>query len=211
MPESCWNNEVHSRLLNLALRGHWESKGIYYRTISAASISNKDLSPAIAASPLYKQKNMVDFALMMNPTKEAFESQKRRLNPDDLPYMNHTTAERVRFTPIAVSIETKCAAINEDTTTVQLGTWIYSHFAYLTKLTGGRHKLPALHLVAQGHEWKFLMAERQAVRVLILKDLVCGSTNTIVSIFQVISAIKRLARWIDEDFRPWFEETMYQR
>jgi len=56
---------VHSSLLNLALRGKWRSKGIWYRDVTTARIRDKSLLD------INQQSKMVDYTLVIEPGLET--------------------------------------------------------------------------------------------------------------------------------------------
>lgn len=208
--EAAWNCEVHSTLLRLALRGHWQSKGIWYRNITSARIHDPLLLPTVSGS--VTQSKMVDFALLMDPTRdlnrELFEGITTTLRGEGRTTINHTAMYEVKYSPIAVSIETKRANVDEDGADVQLGLWVSAHFARLRQLTGDAFPLPALPLVTvQGHAWKMMIAEAKADRsIILLKEIMLGKTDSVLGIYQIVAALRRLARWVDEDYKPWFEQ-----
>lgn len=123
--------------------------------------------------------------------------------------INQTDAEYVRFRPIALSIETKRAAIEEDKANKQLGTWVFAHFAKLQQLVdeGMDSNPPFLPLIMiQGHSWMFQLAEMtSAMEIVICKDQPLGHTRSIIGVYQLLAAVQRLAKWIDEKYRVWFE------
>ncbi len=120
--------------------------------------------------------------------------------------LNHVESEYLRFVPIGVSIETKRAAIDEDKAEVQVCTWIKAHFAKLKQLAPNAATMPVLPIIiAQGHDWKFMLAEMAASdQVIIHRDVFLGATNSIIGIYQLLSVVKRLARWAHEEYQPWF-------
>lgn len=265
LPEAAWNAEVHSRLLRAALEGLWHRKGVWYRDISSAKITDASLLPTVglSAAGLTMQGKMVDYALVIDPEPALRERISETLRAEGTcagagrgesggansqggngsgsvkgKSINATAAEHVRFEPIAVSFETKRAAIDEDDAHVQLGIWVAAHFARLRQLVAARRRavegaddrnteagtgvrLPILPLVIiQGHDWKVMVAEAvqngtvgdkrstedsQGYRVVILRDLRLGSTDTVLGIYQLVGAVRMLARWVNEEYRPWLQ------
>lgn len=197
--EAHWNGEVHARMLRLALRGYWERKGITYTNVSSAKICDPSLLPkAVSGKPM--QSKMVDYALLLDPLpsdslhgqirqKLRIETGNRGLS------INHAFAEDIRFCPIAISIETKRSAIQEDAALVQLGTWCTAHFARLRQLSGDAFPLSILPLLlVQGHEWKMMIADMGSdYNILILRDLSIGTTNSVLGVYKIVAAVRRLA------------------
>ncbi len=207
-PEATWNSEVHCRLFRLALRGHWKSKGIWYQDVTTARISDKSLVPSVATTPM--QSKLVDYVMTIDSSFDFRNRIVAKLSSQRfVPSINQTSAEWIRFNPIAVSIETKRGAVDQDTTYVQLGMWTAAHFAKLRQLTQDRSAaLPVLPLVlVQGHEWKMMLASMKPdPRLEMLAYLPLGDTGTLSGVYRVIAGIRRLAKWIDEQYRPWFEK-----
>jgi hypothetical protein len=223
LPEASWNAEAHSRLLRASLSGRWRDRGVWYRDITTAKIADVSLLPTAysgSSSSTIMQSKMVDYALIIDPTPKLGARIAETLRQEGKSSINQTGAEHVRFAPIGVSFETKRAAVNEDEAHVQLGIWVIAHFARLRQLISNRategeeeETLPILPLViVQGHDWKMMVAEAIVDRdgggdfkVVILRDLRLGSTDTVLGIYQLIEAVGRLARWVDEEYRPWLE------
>jgi len=207
-PEATWNSEVHCRLFRLALRGHWKSKGIWYQDVTTARISDKSLVPSVATTPM--QSKLVDYVMTIDSSFDFRNRVVTKLSSQRfVPSINQTSAEWIRFNPIAVSIETTRGAVDQDTAYVQLGMWTAAHFAKLRQLTQDRSAaLPVLPLVlVQGHEWKLMLASMKPdPRLEMLAYLPLGDTGTLSGVYRVIAAIRRLAKWIDEQYRPWFEK-----
>ncbi|KAL9603508.1 MAG: hypothetical protein Q9179_002178 [Wetmoreana sp. 5 TL-2023] len=211
-PESTWNMEVHSTLLRTALRGVWRSKEIWYRDITSARISDGDLLPKVAG---LTRSKMVDFAIIIKPAFLSPFWDQIRHKCNELPYrtINQTDATNVRRVPIAISLEVKRAGGNEHETLVQLETWVTAHYNNLKVLTGtvtrepSDVKMPILPLIQiQGHEWKLMIAQLMSDRDMIIvhRDIPLGSTRNILGIYQIILALQRLAKWVAEEYRPWW-------
>ena len=216
-PESAWNSEVHSRVLRIALEGR-ESIQVWYRDLTSARISERGLLPNIPGfSPKSK---MVDYGIVIQPTVDSIleASIKRLCREQQLDSVNQTNPNHVRFTPIAISIETKRAAIEEDQAILQLNTWVSAHFAKLDSLVGSyapneeakaevkaKATMPILPLVKiQGHDWKLLIAEKKTDQILIHGELTIGSTQSHLGVYQILAALRRLAQWVNDEYRPWW-------
>lgn len=206
-PEATWNSEVHCRLFRLALRGHWKSKGIWYQDVTTTRISDKSLIPSVTTTPM--QSKPVDYVMIIDSSFDFKNRIIAKLSSHCSASINQTSAEWIRFNPVAVSIATKRGAVDEDIAYVQLGMWTAAHFAKLRQLTQDRSAaLPVLPVVlVQGHEWKMMLASMKPdARLEMLAYLSLGDTGTLSGVYRVIAAIRRLAKWIDEQYRPWFEK-----
>lgn len=208
-PEPTWNSEVHSRLLRLALRGHWQSKGIWYQDITTARISDKSLVPSAAAVPI--QSKLVDYVMIIDSSR-VFQFRiivKISTRPDFNLSINVTTAEWIRFNLIAVSIEIKRGAISQDEAFFQLSIWTAAHFAKLRQLM--QHSCAVLFVLSvlfvQNHEWKLILAIMTSEsRLEMHAYLSLGETGSLAGIYRVLATLRRLSKWIDEQYRPWFED-----
>lgn len=70
------------------------------------------------------QSRMVDYALVIRPDSSLVDNIKKKLNASLITSrsINYTTVEHVSLTLIAISMKTKCAAINEKKAHLQLAT-----------------------------------------------------------------------------------------
>ena len=187
--EAGWNQAVHGPILECALNSRCSTR-IGYRNITAARIADATLLPTRAGTKTTMQGKMVDYAIVIEPLTKVEKIIIKKVN-EGLE-INSTSAECVRFNPIGIGTKTERDA-QEDTAAIQLGTWVFAHFARLKQLTSA--KLPVLPvLLVQGHTWSFMLAQRQKDQVLILRSLIIGDTNTVLGTYQVLAAIKRLAR-----------------
>ncbi|EKG09620.1 hypothetical protein MPH_13323 [Macrophomina phaseolina MS6] len=209
--EADWNNEVHSRALRLALERGRSERAVWYRNVTTAQIKDQSLLPGSAAG-LATQSKMVDFAVVLDARSDERLANlvRAKLRHDGLSAINHTTAEHVRFSPIAVSIETKRAAIEEDVANAQLAVWVSAHFRWLQRLSNGGSALPTLPLViVQGHEWKLMLAELEdGSEMRIFRHLSLGTTRSVLGIYQLAASLRRLAEWANDTYRPWLERAL---
>ena len=216
-PESAWNSEVHSRVLRIALEGR-ESTQVWYKDLRSARVSERSLLPNI---PGFGPKSkMVDYGIVIQPTVDSIlEANIERFCSElQIDSVNQTNPNHVRFTPIAISIETKRAAIEEDQAMLQLNTWVSAHFAKLDSLVGSyapnekakaevkaKAIMPILPLVKiQGHDWKLLIAEKKADLILIHGELAIGCTDSHLGVYTLLAALRRLAEWVNDEYRPWW-------
>jgi hypothetical protein len=42
-------------------------------------------------------------------------------------------------------------------------------------------------------------------QTLIFSSVRLGDTDSVLGIYQVMMAVRRLARWVDEEYKPWFK------
>lgn len=211
-PEASWNSEVHSRVLNLALRGYQSTPGVWYRNITSARISDSSLLPYDIGKGAMQSK-LVDYAIVINSSEVVVgewtlnDHIVEKLRSEKTRGINQTSAEWIRFKPIAINIETKKGAVDDDRTHVQLSTWLIAQYKRLRQLTNESVKVPSLPVLSvRGGQWSLLIASlRKNGRIYLLEGLVLGDTGSVFGVYQVIAAIRRLARWVNEEYRPWFE------
>lgn len=148
------NNEIHSRALRLALERGRSARAVWYRNVTTAQIKDQPLLPGSTAG-LAIQSKMVDFAVVLDTRSDKGLAKlvHAKLRHEELSAINHTPAEHVRFSPIAISIEAKRAAIEEGMANAQLAVWVSAHFRWLQRLNNGGSTLPTLPLIiVQGHD-----------------------------------------------------------
>ena len=214
-----WNLQVHTLIMNLALRDHWNEKGICHSNITTAGIEDASLLPNFCIEALqtqllsFSQSKLVDHAIILNGDSKWDRQLRKKLLTEGKESINHADAEHIDLRPIAISMLTKRAAIEEDVAQLQLGVWVAAHFERLRQLARPSARLPTLPLLfVQGHEWKLKLASvRRGRDILILEDIVLGRTSSGLGSYQILAALRRLARWVDEDYRTWFEEEVLSR
>ena len=213
-PESSWNSEVHTRVLRLALEENKFAPEVWYKDITSARISDASLLPMDSGKGVMQAK-LVDYAIIINPSTRSPSAdtslhrriiEKLRLGKPGMG-INQTHAEWVRFKPIAINIETKRGAIDDERTHVQLSTWLIAHFKRLRQLTIEPVDLPSMPVLSvQGKTWLLLIANFNADgNIYLIEDIPLGTTASILGIYQIIAALRRLVRWVHEAYRPWFE------
>ena len=215
-PEPAWNSEVHSRLLRLALEGHWETQEVWYKDVTVARISNKSLAPWNIATWAMQPK-MVDYAIVINPSQNFSGDPSKslhnriieKLRVETGASINQTSAEWVRFKPIGVNVETKKGTVGEDEAHVQLSTWLTAQYSRLRQLMPGKTKtkLPSFPVLSvQGQRWLLMIiCIHGNERIDHIKELYLGDTGSVIGVFQIIAAIRRVAQWVKDEYRPWFE------
>ena len=214
--EPSWNSEVHSTLLRLALEGYWETQEVWYRDITTARISSKSLVPWNMVTGAMQSK-MVDYAIMINPSREFTDPSSgnlhnhvvEKLKVEKAVSINQTAAEYVRYKPIAVNIETKRGAVGEDEAHIQLSTWLTAQYTRLRQLMppNAKTELPSFPVLSvQGQRWLLMIAWiHDNGRIDLIKELHLGLTGSAIGVYQVIAAIQRIAQWVKDVYRPWFE------
>ena len=212
--KATWNSEVHSSLLRLALQCHYRAKGTWYQDMTSARISDKTLLPFTKVAT--NQSKLLDYALVIDWNEGLKRRIIRRLNDDPTPpsgqvkSINCTSTNYIRFSPIAIIIKAKRpdSHVSAD---LHLGTWAIAHLRKLMRLTNNNNPadLPVLPMVfINGHEWYLMFARLTTSELKIFGRVQIGDTWELKGTYKIIASIRRLAQWIEEDYRPWFEESV---
>lgn len=206
--EAAWNCNAHAPLLDEAW---WHSRhrhSLRWENITTAAIEPKELLPALTASDTFASKK-VDFAvtLVLDAVIE------RRLSRCGLTSLSQTTFEPLRYSPVAVSFETKLPGESWADANLQLNTWALAQVAKLKELLikAGRPAvvIPALPLVVvQGNEWKFLYLEVGPKQAWLWTKISLGDTDCARGVYQVIAALQQLMEWSESVYRPWFMQNI---
>lgn len=206
-PESHWNDDVRLPLIRLALEGFWKPKGIYYIDVSNAGIHDASLLSGLRPTVKKIKSKLVDFAMAIRPTEDLLDRINDLLGKTDSLSINHTDARCLRRKPIGLRIKTGRDGKDEFESNIKLGVWVSAQFARMSQLNHGNEDLPLLPLLMiQGHQWAFMIAHKvNATRIVIYRDLSLEETRSILGIYQLLAAVRRLAQWLDEVLRPWFE------
>lgn len=232
-----WNSEVHSRILRLAPQSSRATSGVCYRNVTVDRIHDTNPLPTILGAAkrlsVKMQSEMVDFVLMLEPDVMMHDDIIAMLNEGpnitDRSSVNHASPEGIRFKPIAVSIETKRAAIQEDAANLPLAVWVSALFAKLRQLVSPLNQPPLIALglpilpliIIQAHVWKLLIAysapssssstptnNLSPSSVIILRDIPLGTTSSILGCLTVTASLRRLMRWASKDFQKWWRELL---
>lgn len=126
--ESEWNNRVHTKVLELALRNDEAQVG--FRSVVAAKITStyrRTHAPGLTTGKI------IDFAMFLEPARLA-QNTITSLTTSMSASINHVSYEGLRTRPIAVSIETKTESRTVEEAKVQLGVWLAGQVARIEEL-----------------------------------------------------------------------------
>ncbi|KLU91772.1 hypothetical protein MAPG_10721 [Magnaporthiopsis poae ATCC 64411] len=134
--------------------------------------------------------------------------------------INHTDHLPLTEYPIALSIELKRSDGNAVESETQLGVWQFAHWKMLGLLAetefDGRPPvvgaleslefLPGIYIV--GHQWRFAATVKNMAtgHVTQLIDGTFGNTADIHGIYCIIWGLRRLARYLTEEYWTWFKD-----
>ncbi|RMJ09168.1 hypothetical protein CDV36_011221 [Fusarium kuroshium] len=135
--------------------------------------------------------------------------------------INHTEYSVLTRRPISVSIETKMPSGSSETALSQLSAWAACHFERLRTLRRFKAEMQgevledespisiALPLLAAiGTAWKLYFAVDDENEIAIVHTITLGDTEQLVGCYQVVAALRELARWSEITFRAWFIENI---
>lgn len=201
--EPAWNDLVHSRVLEEALDS-FDIVG--FRNVTPCRTLKKfhDEDPAL-------RDNKVDYGIFLQPDPgDGLADLLANLRGESVD-ITHFPLSDLSPTPLAISIETKTLLANPIEGSVQLANWVRAHFRQLSKLLERRghdpanFSLPVLPIIyVCGSTWRVDFAQRHDRKTMIYEGFVVGDTQTVFGCYQVCAAIRRLATWVQTDFRAWW-------
>ena len=206
--EPAWNDGVHCRMLEESLEEPEHYKGVGFRNITSC----RTLTTFHDNDPVLRE-NKVDYGIFLQPGPLDDDGLGRLL--DDLASeqvdITHCVLSDLAPTPLAISIETKSPQADVIKGSVQLANWVRAHFRQLAKVVERRGHDPASQplpflplLYVQGSTWRADFAYRYGAKTIIYDGIVVGDTQTLYGCYQVRAAIRRLALWVQQDFRAWW-------
>ncbi|KAG9514263.1 hypothetical protein KCU93_g9817, partial [Aureobasidium melanogenum] len=181
-------NNIQKRLLSMAMH----SCNQFLRLVPAAQNEDQTMSPLPRSSRL--TQTTCSSALSFNHSRYG-------------PFW----VDR----PIVISVETKHEGENIQQAYVQLAVWASAHMNFLcqvladaasvtaSKVAAGIILPPLPLLIAQGSQWSFLFASRQAdgtIRIHAVIDFGDGSTRN--GVYKVISVLRLLINWLEVSIAP---------
>ncbi|KAK7423266.1 hypothetical protein QQZ08_009163 [Neonectria magnoliae] len=134
--------------------------------------------------------------------------------------INHTEHLPLTRRPISVSIKSKSPNGSPDKALAQLSIWAASHFERLRRLRDVKRRelglvasegsipmaLPLL--LAIGSSWRLYFAVDSDRDIVIVDTIKLGDTDQLVGCYQVVAALRELARWTETTFRSWLLENV---
>ncbi|KAK3360756.1 hypothetical protein B0T25DRAFT_496757 [Lasiosphaeria hispida] len=218
--EASWNSIVHSPLLDLALWKH--SKSVMFENATSAKILPAFI-PALVTGEAIEGK-MVDFVmsprlgidagaashtLQVSGIAAAAQTLATQPSAGSCNFgVNQTDYPPLLRAPTAVTIETKVGGASSEEGRLQLGIWTAAWHIRMTALGLGGGKegpsLPTLPLIlTHDHEWSLYFAADRGPKIEILGPMQIGMTDTIQGIYRLLAVLRRLAEWIETEFRNW--------
>ncbi|PLB36074.1 uncharacterized protein BDW47DRAFT_119091 [Aspergillus candidus] len=185
-PESSWNNDVHSRVLDWILRDRpGKDDLVDYRCCLTAQICPE-------YQPDHSPPKMVDYCVCIEPERDSPQSRAVEGLCRWLPgqSINHTDWADLTKYPIAVSIETKGPSIG-----------------YETALLQEMEFLPGI-VVMQHHWWLVATALNEDQKAQTFERVLLGDTESILGIYKLTMALQRLIKWVRDEHWPAFQSSI---
>ncbi|KAH6613621.1 hypothetical protein B0J18DRAFT_61155 [Chaetomium sp. MPI-SDFR-AT-0129] len=234
--EATWNMEVHNPLFRLAL-DRPDCAHVLVETVTHASIAPPFLprwkQSAIALDGTEARSETVDskrldfvLALFVDPgfPREQYGWPARQWETDaalaegireavaGMPIslgVNQLAYAPLRYSPIAVGVESKTGMSNLEEGRRQLGVstaaWHRRMHALMEQRTHMQGKkivtLPLLLIVE--HEWRLSFAVDAGDAIDIITDMYIGDTRTIAGMYMITAVLRQLAGWMAGNFRKW--------
>ncbi|KAH7016336.1 uncharacterized protein B0I36DRAFT_337369 [Microdochium trichocladiopsis] len=228
--EAAWNALVHSPLLHHAVESSQCPQVTPFIATTAGII------PALLPRNIYTGHavggRLVDFCITIDVDRDAV-TDLLATQSEALCSLNQTLYTPLRQRPIAIVAETKTETAPE-TGENQLAIWTK---AWLNRLrmfgNANLTDVPPLPLLRiKGHEWYLLLAweeapsprtdgddenefaqlgARKEPKLVLLGDLHIGSTRSILTVYQLVNALRHLTRWADGPFREWYQYSVLGR
>lgn len=105
-------------------------------------------------------------------------------------------------------IETKKAGSGTEGASIQLGVWIaawHQRIRYIMAAAGKESRvitIPAIQAV--GSAWKVLFVVDTGNEIHVMdEELVIGHSSNLLSLYQLQAALRVIAAWMENSFRPW--------
>ncbi|KAI5456253.1 hypothetical protein BGZ63DRAFT_367449 [Mariannaea sp. PMI_226] len=202
--ETGWNHLVHSPLLDLTL-DRLPRNLVSFVPCMGANITARYRIPLAPGA-------RVDYAMFINPKLEddpriesAIESLRRGMPEASV---NHTTFTPLNKRPISVSIETKRLDGSGDKAVLQIGIWQAAQWKLLCEHAGDAvDKLSFIPgLVVEGHEWKLVATTHKEGKTVLWTSQNFGDTLSPLGTFQTMAGVRKLKRWTEMVYWPWYKE-----
>jgi len=214
--EAAWNLLVHWPMLKIAL------SSLDY--VSAELVTSAEiLTPfvpevrtpggSMSQVPILAQSKIVDFAIVLQPPHENEEPPSYTLVqglPFDERTLNQTDYGPLKYFPAPVPVETKTTRGDLEDAKVQLGVWVAAWFRRIRLLPHRTDEatIPVPMITVDGAKWAVYYACEREDKIIIYGPLDLGDTNTIDGIYKLLACLRAIGRWVEEEFKDWFEQNI---
>lgn len=205
LPEPSWNELVHCRMLERAVRG---CSGVEYHNITTARVI-KELVPSNQYGEIMKQK-MIDYAITLDPPLLSENQVITRLaaSPHALQRpINPFDYSPLCYNPIAINIKTNSSNGNsKEYSEVQLSIWVIAYFNRLRVLTQNPVSITLPLILVSDEHWKLMFACDLEGEIQIIDALDFGTTADIVGCYTILKVLRLLVAWAKGTCLEWFRE-----
>ncbi|KAJ2978837.1 hypothetical protein NUW58_g7366 [Xylaria curta] len=211
--EPGWNCDVHSPILDLALDCFNRVEPINITTATLCP----GLAPKLEVNSQTMQSKLVDYSINLVPdtnsplayaidtfiASQSFEM--RTITP--------TMYDPVRRRPQGIAIETKAPSSSSEPM-VQLSVWAKATFTRFHQLLQSNPqaktlRTPTLPFIAvRGHEWDLWFGHDKKDAFELYGPFSIGCTKSLVKTWMLITSLRALGEWVDEDFCIWLESAV---
>ncbi|KAH7016561.1 uncharacterized protein B0I36DRAFT_338103 [Microdochium trichocladiopsis] len=223
--EAGWNDRVHARVLDMALK---EATCLLFHNITTVSPAHDFRDP----NPTLKDSK-IDYGIFLSPSsteplKDAFDSFLRaRRGPVGFPVRQLNALHQFESDrPMSVGIETKREHGGDAQGSNQLANWARIHFRHLRSIlraVAPRKKpfptdILTLPLIAvEGARWDLKLAfyrpsgsgEQTTGTVVIYDRVSLGSTASVTDCYALLCALRRLGTWCEDAYAVAWKDLLH--
>jgi hypothetical protein len=188
--EPSWNELVHSMMLKQVVCNR---PGFRYYNITTARII-KELVPGNKYGELLKNK-MIDYAIVLESPFFSEDQVITRLATSPGPLqrtINPTDYTPLRYSPVAISIETKPPDGSKESSKVQLSIWAMAYFNRLRALTQDPVSITLPLILVSDKNWELMFARDLEHSIEIIHAVDIGNTGDIVGCYTILAALRLL-------------------
>ncbi len=186
--EPSWNERVHCRMLEQAVRG---CSGVEYHNITTARVI-KELVPGNKYGEILKQK-MIDYAITLGPPLISECQIVARLAASPRPFhrtISPSDYSPLCYNPIAINVETKSPNGGKEHGEVQLSIWVMAYFNRLRILTQNPVPITLPLILVSDEHWKLLFASDLEGEIQIIDAVDFGTTADIIGCYAILKALR---------------------
>jgi len=196
--EPTWNERVHSRMLEQAVRSF---PGFEYHNITTARVI-EELVPRNKYGELLENK-MIDYTITLEPPLLSEDQVITRLAASPQPLqrtINPSDYSPLCYNPVAISIGTK------ENGEVQLSIWAMAYFNRLRTLTQDPVPITLPLVLVSDEHWKLMFARDLEHSIEIIDAVNFGDTGDIIGCYKILAALRLLCGWAEDTFLSWFSD-----
>ena len=213
--EPSWNENVHSRMLKLAVS---QTPNVGVENVTRANIAKDFLPPTSARHvSLPAGSKLIDYAMVLKPSPtlgdEDHKSRKKLslervvyfVDMLEYPSFNQSSYSPLCHMPSGMFIETKVNTQKSTEAKAQLGMWLASWYGRVSEFPGAS-VLPVLPiLLVEAGSWELHFAFDAGSHYDVCGRVSIGSTESLDEAYRLLAVLRILAKWMETDFLMWVE------